>query len=362
MLYIFIQRFFFFVLATLWMFSLAHTQEVIRHDGFEEYPVGTTDVAYWQEQTCATDPCAGCSVVPFIVSDEQARIGSHSVKMMKIGDDAALTGGNYCGYRTQFSNYQDAIFSYDQHAWIGFSVYLADHHLTDQWTQNNVWIFQFKNIDAGGGGNQSGSIKSYDRDRNGQFLYHVEGLGDIGPVALNTWTDFVIHINYRTDSQGLVEVWKNGEHFTKTGPLPAKLDCYLAFDIYGDEMAPNAPANKVYFDEIRFLKDGEDNDHYAKVIPGGVVSPVSAKHTEVEAIPGINVQQLVGMIIIEQEHSNRHPLNVFLFNSVGQLLITEKMNFKTTTLSTSQFPRGVYLLSLTDRRGKRYFKKLLLGF
>ncbi len=246
---------------------IGNAQSLHRYDDFEEYNIGTKDVDYWIEQTCETDPCAGCGVTPFIVTDEQARKGNKSVRMMKVDDDAALTGGDYCGYRTQFANYHDAIFSYNEHAWIGFSVYVADHHLTDQWSQNNIWVFQFKNVDAGGGGNQHGSLKSYAKDRDTAFVWNVEGLGDIGRVKLNQWTDFVFHIYYSTESDGLVEVWKNGEHFYNQGALPAKKECYLAFDIYGDKMDPNDPANKIYFDEIRFLEDKADFNHYDDVMP-----------------------------------------------------------------------------------------------
>ncbi|NJO91614.1 MAG: hypothetical protein HC831_23615 [Chloroflexia bacterium] len=103
-----------------------NAQELHRYDDFENYEVGTTDIGYWFEQTCVTDPCQGCGVTPFIVTDEQARKGTKSVRLMKVSDDAALTGGDYCGYRVQFANYQDAIFGYNEHGWIGFSVYIAD--------------------------------------------------------------------------------------------------------------------------------------------------------------------------------------------------------------------------------------------
>ncbi|NJM15468.1 MAG: T9SS type A sorting domain-containing protein [Bacteroidales bacterium] len=215
----------------------------------------------------------------FDVSDAEARIGLKSARFMKKAKDAALTGGSYCGYRTQFSNYNDAIFSYNEHAWIGFSVYVAEHQLTDKWSADNVWVFQFKNIDAGGGGNQYGSIKSY--KNGGTYYWNVEGLGDIGAIEINKWTDFVVHVYYSTSSNGKVEVWRNGTKYTYNGALPAKQECYLTFGIYSDMMDAADPANKLYFDEIRYLDDASSTDHYNTVRPAAGTSANMIKANDV---------------------------------------------------------------------------------
>jgi len=263
------------LLLVLVFFQSAIGQTIKRYDGFEDYSAGTTNVGYWIEQNCSTNPCAGCAVVPFQVSTEQARCGYNSVKMMKKGDDAALTGGNYCGYRTQFSNYNDAFIDYNDHAWIGFSVYIANHQLTDQWSKDNVWIFQVKNIDAGGGGNQYGSIKTWCPSGNGiDYQFYVEGLGNIGEVPVNRWVDFAVHVYYNTGSTGKVEVWRDGQKYTYNGALPAKDKCYLAWDIYSDKMKPESPTNTVYFDEIRFLDDVASTNHYDKVKAGSETNSI----------------------------------------------------------------------------------------
>jgi len=337
-------------------------QAIVRYDGFESYEVGATEVDYWNEQTCATDPCEGCGVTPFMVSDTHARVGNKSVRLMKVDDDAALTGGSYCGYRAQFSNYHDAIFSYNEHAWIGFSVYIADHHLTDQWAQNNIWVFQFKNVDAGGGGNQFGSIKSYDKRRDGRFLYYVEGLGDIGAVELNAWTDFVVHIYYSTQADGMVEVWKNGEHFSASGALPAKKECYLTFNIYGDKMDPKAPANEIYFDEIRFLKDTAPTAHVNEVAPGLDTTIMTSLVDPLNQLMGVSIQLVSQQMLIKRDlQFSTDRIRFYLYDITGRKKLEHTIIEGETVIPLYELDCGVYIVHMIDGKGKRYTKKILLN-
>jgi hypothetical protein len=233
-------------------------------------------------QNCGEGPSCGTTCVsePLIVTDEQSRAGEKSLRFQRINDDKVITGGDYCSSRNEIANWNDAFGTYGDHVWFGFSVYIADNHLQDQWSANNVTIFQFKNIDAGGGGNSYGSLKSYKVD--GVYKWHMRGYGDIGNVVLNEWIDIVIHLKYGINNDGIVEAWIGDDYvFIDNISFPAKLACYPKFGTYSDVMGPDAPMQKLYFDEIKMGKASDGGNYYDEVVPAFVCGESAAP-----AIPG----------------------------------------------------------------------------
>ncbi len=251
-------------------YVLSQSFNHIRYDSFEEYGMGTNALDYWFEQNCGSGPSCGntCVSEALIVTNEQARSGSNSLRFQRIDDDKVITGGSDCSARNEIGNWNDAFATYGDDVWFGFSIYIADNHLQDRWSQNNVTIFQFKNIDAGGGGNSFGSLKSYRKD--GVFTWFMYGYGDIGPVELNQWIDVVIHLKYGTNNNGIVEAWVGDNYIYKQNvSFPAKLACYPKFGSYSDVLGSNSPMHKIYFDEIRFGKAPNGGNYYDEVAPGG---------------------------------------------------------------------------------------------
>ncbi|NJM15467.1 MAG: hypothetical protein HC896_08915 [Bacteroidales bacterium] len=57
----------YFISAVLLAISFVglRAQTLDRYDNFESYSSGATNVDYWIEQTCSTDPCDECNVTPF---------------------------------------------------------------------------------------------------------------------------------------------------------------------------------------------------------------------------------------------------------------------------------------------------------
>lgn len=254
---------------------------LIRYDSFEEYPVGTSNLNYWHEQNCGTGPSCGntCVDEPLIVTDEQARSGEKSLRFQRTNDDKVITGGSYCSARNEIANWNDAFATYGDHVWFGFSVYIADNHLQDRWSANNVTIFQFKNIDAGGGGNSFGSLKSY--VSNGLYTWHMSGYGNIGQVVLNEWIDIVIHLKYGIDNDGIIEAWIGDKYiYQDKVSFPAKLACYPKFGSYSDILGPDVPMHKIYFDEIKFGKASGAGNYYDDVVPA-----FTCEETAAPAIP-----------------------------------------------------------------------------
>jgi hypothetical protein len=263
-------------------YTSAQGFSLIRYDSFEEYEVGATTLNYWSIQNCGTGPSCGttCATDPVIVTDEQSRAGGKSLRFQRINDDKVITGGDYCSSHNEIANWNDAFGTYGDHVWFGFSVYIADNHLQDQWSANNVTIFQFKNIDAGGGGNSYGSLKSY--LVNGVYKWNIRGFGDVGDVVLNEWTDIVIHLKYGINNDGIVEAWIGDDYiFIDKISFPAKLACYPKFGSYSDVMGPDVPMQKLYFDEIKMGKALDGGNYYDEVVPAFVCGESAAP-----AIPG----------------------------------------------------------------------------
>ncbi len=252
---------------------------MIREDNFENYNSGTKNLDYYYEQNCEASTSCGtpCSDSPLLVTNEKSRCGSKSLRFVRAYEDKMITGGDYCSARSEIGNYEDAFASYGDDVWIGFSIYIADNFLQDKWTQENVHVFQFKNIDAGGGGNQYGSIITHKVD--GVFKYDVAGYGDVADVVLNQWTDVVLHLKYGIDNNGVIEAWIGDQYVKKTGvDFPEKQNCYVKFGTYSDVLLQNDPAHKVYYDEIRFGL-APDGNNYRSFVASACSDPANGRTT-----------------------------------------------------------------------------------
>ncbi len=252
------------VAATLLLCTHATAQTANFTQTFESLAAGTKDLPYFFEQNCKVSPCDQCDTDPIYVTEEQSRAGAKSLRMNRRFKDAAQTGGNFCGYRNEIGNFNDAFADYNEHTWIGFSVYIANNILGDRYGADNVHIFQFKNIDAGGGGNQFGSIITHNTS-TGNY-YEVAGLGDVLQTKLNTWVDIQLHLYYKTDGTGVIEVWIDNTYAKKTNvTFPAKQSCYPKFGTYSADMAATDPAHQVYYDEIKWYT-APDGGNYRNVV------------------------------------------------------------------------------------------------
>ena len=85
-----------------------------------------------------------------------------------------------------------------------------------------------------------------------------------GPIALNTWTDFVFNFTLSSKGKGYVHLWVDGKSvYSQTGMtnvqhLDAKGKEYLnrtglpsRIGIYGPDGSAPSPYSKVHFDELR---------------------------------------------------------------------------------------------------------------
>jgi hypothetical protein len=168
--------------------------------------------------------------------------------------------------------------------WYGMSINLPADYDTDSIPETIVQWHGTPDTDLGETGtNAPISLQT----RNGQYILKVQWatspvndhknidgskLFDLGPVDKNKWTNFVFHINYSHQSNGVVYVWRDGIKLVSyEGPnsYNDKSYPYFKFGIYKwgwDNDSNNSSVTKrvLYMDNIRI---GDENASYEDVVP-----------------------------------------------------------------------------------------------
>lgn len=91
-----------------------------------------------------------------------------------------------------------------------------------------------------------------------------------GPYEVEKWTDWVLHVKWSLEDDGLIEVWKNGEKVAEhKGPngYNDEQPYYMKVGVYKPAYRVTAPPQRVlYHDEVRI---GNEKASYADVAPPG---------------------------------------------------------------------------------------------
>jgi hypothetical protein len=150
--------------------------------------------------------------------------------------------------------------------WYSFGIYLpssgfakdSDNDILSQWTQS-------------GFGSPSISLRSENdrfhfrfRDSKG----NTESV-DLGSISKNTWNQFVFHVIHSSGSDGLIEVWRNGNRLIQrkgpnmySGPLPRwKVGIYKPT---WERKSTDTDVRVAFFDNIRI---GNQNASYDEMRP-----------------------------------------------------------------------------------------------
>ncbi|MEP7244980.1 MAG: polysaccharide lyase [Gammaproteobacteria bacterium] len=188
--------------------------------------------------------------------------------------------------------------------WYGFSIYLPASYVKD-----NLWEFvaQWHNIpDKNKGeatdlnpplslGTQNGvwSINTIwdSRVLTEKKTYEGKKMYQLGAYNTGKWTDFVFHVRWSPNSNGFLQVWKDGVKVIDASGGIAFNDAvgpYLKMGIYKGWTTRTTPAGNVsvrtlYHDEVRIADSGGS---YAAVSPGGAPSSAPAPDQKKPNPPG----------------------------------------------------------------------------
>lgn len=221
----------------------------------EDWETGAID--YANKWIAVGDTCdAGCSLA---VQSVIKRSGNFALKTVINFDP---DGSNW---RQEIRVKGNAAMNVIQ--WYGWSVYLVAPYAND--TQNEVYAQWHVNA------NHSSTLVN-----NGVWKYTNMGQPplsgpeyNIGPIATNVWTDFVLEAIWSTTTNGLIKIWKNGV-LVVDRPNVVTVDPtfvvtpYLKIGLYKSNWktgkSTGSTLRTVYHDCIKW---GDQNSSYAQVVP-----------------------------------------------------------------------------------------------
>lgn len=158
--------------------------------------------------------------------------------------------------------------------WYGMSLFLPTSFIADPCEEI---LFQWRGV-------SKVSLDGYSMSnpplsmltRNGRWLLNIKHTDkfttiDLGPYVTNEWTDWVMHINWSYESDGLLQIWKNGSLvLDRKGPntFKDKVGNYFKMGIYKygwkEGYTSNTTQRTVYYDEV---KVGNETSSYSHVAP-----------------------------------------------------------------------------------------------
>lgn len=162
--------------------------------------------------------------------------------------------------------------------WYGFSVFVPRqykkdrvHEIIAQWHgkpdrnlgESNVRPPLALDIED----DKFGLINHWDANRNLEKSNIPEQEWDLGTIQKGKWTDWVFHVKWSYKSDGLIEVWKDGNlAVRKTGPnsYNDEKGPYFKMGVYKNRWGSGVSERTLYFDEVRI---GDPSAGYSSVAP-----------------------------------------------------------------------------------------------
>ncbi|MGI6454067.1 MAG: polysaccharide lyase [bacterium] len=230
------------------------------------------DLSGWNRETCCDHSVN--------VVQEPVRAGKYAVRVEVRRDDPDVSSSK----RSEIKQPREPQVKCER--WYGFSIYLPEDYIQDhlpeivtQWhgspdmddgevwrspplaliTQNGNWRINWR-WDAD-------KIMKSNRSDGNEYQ-------DIGPYEKGKWTDWVFHVKWSWEDDGLIEVWKDGEKVMDYhGPSAYNDDhgVYFKTGVYKwvwKRSSENNPSTTdvrvIYLDEYRF---GNEHANYDMVAP-----------------------------------------------------------------------------------------------
>ncbi len=189
-------------------------------------------------------------------------------------------------YRTEVSGPRADV---GREYWYGFSIFLPENYVADdiweivaQWHGvpdfdiGEDWRNPVMALDTTGG--RWGFVSRWDAKENtfagGKRRYGGTQHYDLGKYHTGKWTDWIIHVKWSCNPDGLLEIWKDGERvINQSGPnaFNDRKGPYFKMGLYKGWKNPDRPSDAVssrvlYHDEFRMA--GGSGGYY-DVAPGG---------------------------------------------------------------------------------------------
>lgn len=226
-------------------------------------------------------------------SGEVVRSGSNASRFESRNNDLVLSNTVRLTIAKQvFSNVTDftANLSLKVDRWIGLSVFIPSDFSNSSSTEpiinwqevpeNAYWQW----IDATLGLNTVNGKWSFDRFGEKH---------DLGTINKGTWSDWVFHIRFSDQNDGLIEIWQNGSLLKQINGRTANTSKTASWLVAGLTKSPTSASRVMYIDELRI---GNENAGYNDVVPGtsavGVNQPPVAKagNDQVVALPATSTK------------------------------------------------------------------------
>jgi hypothetical protein len=198
-------------------------------------------------------------------SSDQARTGTYSAKFILNKTDAIVGGSK----RTEAVLEWVTPPKYER--WYGMSMFLPNSYIADPAEEQLFQWHSQASVDLDGVSSLNSPMAMYTRNGRWEFGMKFGGKIDLGAYEKNAWTDWVVHVKWSHESDGLVEIWKNGKlvvqkngrnnyhdlkgHFFKIG-------IYKYGWLQGYES--NTTSRTIYYDDVKI---GNENASYAAVAP-----------------------------------------------------------------------------------------------
>ncbi|MGW0779074.1 heparin lyase I family protein [Streptomyces sp. NPDC002835] len=188
------------------------------------------------------------------------RDGSHAARFELRKSDPVVSSSK----RAEISQRDEQPAGADR--WYGFSINLAT-----TWTHDTSAeiVSQWHHCDVGCPGTSPPLALLTDEGR-WKIDFRGEPI-DLGAYTTGTWVDWVFHVTWRTDSTGLLQVWKNGErvvHRTGATHGGGPRSPYFKFGIYKWDWNTGAPSSTtqrvMYYDALRL---GDERAVHTDITP-----------------------------------------------------------------------------------------------
>lgn len=304
---------------------------------YSNFDTDPSIAAPWVEESCRADA--------IVVTNEQTRIaGGSSAKFNFKKTD--VTTYAYVRAELHLGSQSEA------EQWFGFSTYLPSDFVTDPLPEIICQWHEIPDFDLGetwrsppiGFGIENGNYYlkvlwaaaavNTNASKDGERTVYL------GAVTKSAWVDFAFHINFKYNSTGIIEIWKNKvKWYTLYGPNSFNDIYYPYFKIgiykWGwDGFAEFSPESErtLYHDEVRI---GNSSSNLNEVSPGSTGTTTTiGMDADAEAfltatgIVDTTQKNAINTLVVSWKAAGVWTKAVAIYPIVGGTAATHKINLK----------------------------------